>query len=117
MFLVADGYSNAVDYKNVCYLIHFDEPIGNAQHYLGYASDLSVRISQHRSGHGSKLTGRANFLGIGWRVVRVWRDGTPAIERKLKSMGAADLCPHCSRYIRNLPSVTVEKGQGRPSPT
>lgn len=104
-------------YRNVCYLIHFDEPVGNARHYIGFAADLSERIAKHRAGRGAKLTARANALGVGWRVVRVWRAADRQAEKYLKSLGASDLCPHCSRYMRNLPSggVSLEKVQGRPS--
>ena len=50
---------------NVCYLLHFDEPIGNpdnprgqAQHYLGYANYLPRRAEEHLTGRGAAITGR-----------------------------------------------------------
>lgn len=104
------------NYQNVCYLIHFDEPIGNSQHYLGYASDLRVRIAQHRSGKAAKLTTIAKSRGISWRVVRVWGNADVSAEKYLKGLGASNLCPHCSRYIRGLSPVShSEKVQGRAS--
>jgi putative endonuclease len=106
------------DYQNVCYLIHFDEPIGNAQHYLGFAPDLQGRMKKHRTNKGAKITAIANNRGIGYRVVRVWKVPEPFYksEKYLKGLGAADLCPHCSRYIRAFIPLSVpdEKAQGRP---
>lgn len=89
------------DYQNVCYLIHFDEPVGGskAQHYLGYASDLRRRIAQHRTNKGSAITARANKLGISWRVVRVWRDADLDAEQALKAMLPKNLCPYCNKRV------------------
>lgn len=85
-------------YENVCYLIHFDKPVGNsrAQHYLGFAKNLPERIARHRTSKGAALTARANALGIGWQVVRVWRDADGDAEAALKSMIPKNLCPHCN---------------------
>ena len=108
------------DYQDVCYLIHFEKPLDGSgvQHYLGFAPDLRQRIEKHRKSKGARLTARANHLGIGWRVVRVWRGADWKSEKYLKGLGASNLCPHCSRFMRNLPSahVSVEEMQGRPSP-
>jgi len=89
------------DYRNVCYLIHFDKPVGNskAQHYLGFAKSLPERIAKHRASKGSAITARANKLGIGWRVVRVWRNADADAEVALKSMLPKNLCPHCNKRV------------------
>ncbi len=115
-------YNLRVDnYQNVCYLIHFDEPIGksHAQHYLGYASDLRRRIAQHRASEGSSLVRSANARGISWRVVRVWRDADLDAERALKSMIPKNLCPHCnvriSRRKARLEAAQSSQVQGRAS--
>jgi predicted GIY-YIG superfamily endonuclease len=103
------------DYENVCYLIHFDEPVGRskAQHYLGFATDLRRRIAQHRAGKGSAITARANALGIGWRVVRVWRDADLDAEQALKAMLPKNLCPYCNVRVRRQKARLIDKGQGR----
>jgi len=50
------------------YLIHFDEKLSHAQHYLGYTGgDLEARLER----------------GIAWRLVRTWSGGRK-LERKLK---------------------------------
>ncbi len=84
-----------------CYLLHFDRPISpdhTCQHYLGYtAGRLRDRIAAHRRGHGARLTQVANERGIGFRVVRTWRDGSRGLERKLKNRKSSnDLCPICT---------------------
>ncbi len=84
------------NYQNVCYLIHFDEPISGVQHYLGFAVDLHERIAKHRASEGSRLTVRANARGISWRVVRVWRDADADAEVALKNMIPKNLCPYCN---------------------
>jgi predicted GIY-YIG superfamily endonuclease len=61
----------------VIYLLRFDRPIGDAgnprsqaQHYLGWASDLDARLGQHRSGSGARLMEVINAAGI----PRDWRE-------------------------------------------
>lgn len=87
-------------YENVCYLIHFDEPVSGVQHYLGFATDLHKRIAQHRASEGARLTARANARGISWRVVRVWRNADADAERALKAMVPKNLCPHCNVRVK-----------------
>ncbi len=87
------------EYRNVCYLIHFDEPVSGVQHYLGFALNLAERIAKHRASEGARLTARANARGIGWRVVRVWRDADAGAEVALKAMVPKNLCPHCNKRV------------------
>lgn len=88
------------DYQNVCYLIHLDEPVGNSQHYLGFAKDLRKRIAQHKTDRGAALLRSANARGISWRVVRVWRDADGDAEIALKAMIPKNLCPYCNKAIK-----------------
>lgn len=77
------------------YLIHFERKHHRAQHYIGFALDLSARLDQHRAGHGSKLIAAINALGIGWAVVRTWK-GDRNFERRLHdSHEGPRLCPIC----------------------
>jgi len=84
------------------YLIHMDQKMFRAQHYLGYTSLESVdqRLKRHLQNHGARMLAAANGKGITYRVVRVWkcdnwRDAR-ALERKLKGRkNAAQLCPVC----------------------
>jgi hypothetical protein len=90
---------------NVCYLLHFDQPIGSdnprgrAQHYLGYADRLDRRALQHLTGRGAKITQALVARNIGFQIARTW-PGSRSFERKLKNYkGSNRLCPIC----RGLP--------------
>lgn len=79
------------------YLLHFESPISDkhtTQHYLGYAHDLDARIELHRLGRGARLTEVAKERGIKFEVVRLW-DGGRKLERRLKDIHGARLCPIC----------------------
>jgi len=70
------------------YLLHFDEKLAHAGHYLGSAADLDIRLAQHRSGTGARLTQVIKELGISYRVAAVWPTATTfearELERRLK---------------------------------
>jgi predicted GIY-YIG superfamily endonuclease len=106
------------EYRNVCYLIHFDEPVGGKSHYLGFAPELSARIAKHRASKGAAMTRKANDLGISWQVVRVWRDADRDAEVALKAMIPKNLCPYCNlRVSRQKARSLAEQSrqtQGRP---
>jgi predicted GIY-YIG superfamily endonuclease len=84
------------------YLIHFDKPIGNlshnlsqANHYLGWTSDLEKRLNRHSIGQGSSIMRFVQQSGIGWKVVREWQ-GTRDDERAMKNQkNAKRYCPVC----------------------
>lgn len=86
------------------YMLHFDRPIApgrhTCQHYIGYADDIAARLQAHDTGHGARLTQVARQLGIGWRVVRLWR-GDRTFERTLKERKyGPHLCPFCGESWR-----------------
>jgi len=90
--------------KPVCYLVCFSEPYTartgqqkkQARHYLGWTVNLDKRIQLHRANQGARLLAVINAAGIGWAVVRIWDNGSRALELKLKSRHRhADLCPVC----------------------
>lgn len=89
----------------VCYLLHYEHPIGNldnprgkAQHYLGYTDNLQRRLADHRTGsNGSALTRAFNQQGIGFTLARTWL-GDRTREKKLKrAHNHPRLCPICKR--------------------
>ncbi len=87
-----------LDRRHVVYLLHFDQPFGHAQHYLGVTSrKLGVRLLEHIGGHpnGSKLVAAVVAAGIDIRVVRLWRGGN-GLETRLKGRKKSTaLCPLC----------------------
>jgi len=85
------------------YLIHFDRPIGDldnplgqAQHYLGFTEDLEARLEVHRTGNGSAIMAAVKDQGVGWQLVRTW-PGDRSLERKLKAQhNSRRFCPICN---------------------
>lgn len=82
------------------YLLHFSAPIApgrhTAQHYLGYADDLSARVVAHMAGAGARLTQVARERGLTFVVVRTW-EGDRQLERQLKNRHEGRrLCPICN---------------------
>lgn len=86
------------------YLIHFDQKLKHAQHYIGFCYDnrFKKRISHHRNNTGAPILRALNKAGIGWSVVRTWPNEDGNFERKLKNQKKAScLCPICKS--KNLP--------------
>jgi predicted GIY-YIG superfamily endonuclease len=80
------------------YLIHFEQPLKHAHHYLGWCNDgkLKERLERHRAGNGSKLMRAIKLAGIGWQVVRTWENVDRSFERKLKNHKKTQkFCPVC----------------------
>jgi hypothetical protein len=85
------------------YLIHFDEKLKHAKHYIGYCSKTGLlrRIIRHRKGHGAKILAELVKRNIGFRVARVWNDGDRTFERLLKNRKKSqDLCPICNKNCK-----------------
>lgn len=85
------------------YLLHYDEKIAHAQHYIGFTDDLDRRIREHRGGKsGARIVSEFHDRGIGFTVARVWPDGTRELERTLKTKRkkATALCPKCKEAKR-----------------
>ena len=82
------------------YLIHFEEKLHHAQHYIGFVEkNLKQRIKKHKSNKGAKLLIAVNAKGIQWGVVRIWEKGDRTLERKLKNCKKARcFCPVCRQY-------------------
>jgi putative endonuclease len=91
-----------------CYLLHFseylgtpDNPRGRAKHYLGSTDrSIDIRLQEHRSGRGAKITAAAVRKGIELRLVRVWADGDREFEIWLKEAhNSPKYCPICNPSI------------------
>ena len=79
----------------VIYLLHFDRPYKHARHYIGWTTNLEVRLAEHAAGHGARLLHIIHAHGIGWTLARTW-PGTRARERQLKNQGGGSrCCPRC----------------------
>lgn len=78
------------------YLLHFDQPFKHASHYLGWSGNLPVRLAEHESGRGARLTEVVAEAGIRWTLTRTWPGVSRDYERALKDQGGASRrCPGC----------------------
>lgn len=83
--------------EGTIYLIHFDEKLCHAQHYIGFTTNLDKRLELHRKSRGAKIIAAINQLGLPWRLARTWEKRPKAFERELKNCkNAKQLCPICS---------------------
>ncbi len=82
------------------YLIHFNEKLAHAQHYIGFVESeqgLDKRLTDHLCGMGARLMEVLFERGIEWRPVRVWFGADRKFERQLKRRKcAARICPVCA---------------------
>lgn len=81
------------------YLIHFNEPLHHAKHYLGYSEEnVAARFDRHVKGEGARLLQVLNEQGIGYQIAHVWCDVDRHFERKLKRRKSGPkLCPICRK--------------------
>jgi predicted GIY-YIG superfamily endonuclease len=96
------------------YLIHMDSPVTDgcpAQHYIGWSTDVFVRLQDHRHNKGARILEVCNERGIGYKIARVWKGQNRSFERKLKNRkNARRLCPVCSgQAARKLPVARAPK--------
>lgn len=105
------------------YILHFDTPLKHAKHYVGYASQVVLRIEHHRNGTGARLTQVIREQGIGFQVAKVFT-GTKydrVFERKLKrTKNISRYCPICSgdharRYHPSSPPSSPAKRSDYPA--
>lgn len=87
------------------YLIHFDQKLHHAQHYIGFVDEpthkLERRIEYHRKGQGSKLLKALVQKQIQFSVVRTWPEGDRNFERSLKNKKrASQFCPICNPKLK-----------------
>jgi predicted GIY-YIG superfamily endonuclease len=92
------------------YLIHFDEPLAHAKHYVGFTTNFDNRMKSHHKGTGARLLAVLNEKSIGWNVSRTWHGVSQKLERAIKdSKNTARFCPVCNKHVRDI-SMTVERG-------
>ena len=81
------------------YLLHFDAPLEQFQHYTGSCEDLARRLDQHAKGSAAQLTRRFAEAGIAFTVGGLWEHETQLearrAERKVKKAGSARRCCVC----------------------
>lgn len=79
------------------YLIHFEEKLAHAQHYIGFSNDVEARHARHSRCDGARILRACKMAGIGFEVVRTWV-GDRNMERRLKNQrNAKRMCPVCQK--------------------
>ena len=86
--------------QTAVYLVHFKQPLRHARHYLGFVEDskkVIERLHRHLNCNGAALTRAAAAAGIGFVLVRTWRNKGRKFERRLKRQKHHPrLCPVCN---------------------
>jgi predicted GIY-YIG superfamily endonuclease len=105
---------NSIPHFAGVYLIHMESPVTAgrpAQHYIGWSTDVFVRLQEHRKNMGARILEVCNERGIQYHLVRVWKGQSRTFERKLKNRkNARLLCPVCSgKAARKLPLARAPK--------
>jgi len=78
------------------YLLHFNEAIHHAGHYICSTANLDERLEAHRKGSGARLMAVLRERGIGFVLARTW-SGDKQKERAIKKFrNGRALCPICS---------------------
>ena len=96
------------------YLLHFQQPISHARHYLGVTNDLTARMLTHAGGNGAAITKELHRLGIGFTLVRAWDAPSGRVDEKLfkKQKNGPRFCPLCypheyQKSIQGLQSISA----------
>jgi predicted GIY-YIG superfamily endonuclease len=78
------------------YLLHFDQPLKHATHYLGSTDNLEERLQAHRGGYGARIMEVLHEQGIGFQLVRTWEGGKRKEMQLKRGHDGRRLCPVCS---------------------
>lgn len=81
------------------YIIHFDEKLHHAQHYVGYCKEerFELRLLEHGTGIGAKIIRALIKKNIHYRVA-VTFPGDRKVERKIKNQkNTRRYCPICKK--------------------
>lgn len=92
------------------YIIHFDEPLHHARHYVGCTEALKERLITHAQGHGSNILAVLKAKGISWRLASLYRTchaGMRRVERAIKDCSAGPrFCSVCSNLTPKIRGCT-----------
>lgn len=104
---------------DILYLIHLDQPLSHAQHYLGSSTDVVKRLTQHANGHGARITEVLHEQKKDWTLAAAFAKINPhhdirQLERNAKKRhNAARYCPICDKQniapkgTRQLPDLRL----------
>lgn len=97
------------------YILHFDNSLSHANHYVGSSSNLDQRTRSHAKGEGARLTQYLKEIGEGWTLVAAYAKKPQAtmsikqIERTVKNgKNSTRHCPICSKGQHVAPKWCLE---------
>lgn len=83
------------------YILHFDDPLAHAQHYVGMTGNLRQRLEAHASGTGARLTEVLRDSNKPWTLGGLFQTtatNARRVERELKeSKNVARFCDICNK--------------------
>lgn len=89
------------------YVLHFDDPIAHAQHYVGCTKNPLYRFKKHSIGQGSRLCKELFKRGISFQIGSLsccTLNQMRKIERQLKNQkNAARYCTICNKMPQKFP--------------
>jgi predicted GIY-YIG superfamily endonuclease len=98
----------------VVYLIHFGKRYHHAGHYVGFTDDVDRRMSEHRTGAGSRLLAAVAAAGVPFAVAFTWLRASRAFERKVhRYKKTPRLCPICTGSDRRARNYTPRDPDAR----
>lgn len=95
------------------YLLHFEEKLSHAQHYLGSSEDLIQRLKTHADGWGAAITAHLAEEGRHWVLAGLWTLRDPSwslrdVERRAKKAHRGNsYCPICMGERCKTPPGTI----------
>ena len=85
-----------IDGVSGVYVIHLEQPLGHARHYIGYADNIARRVQEHLDCRGGRLLCAAVRKDIPFEVVRIYPGEGRSFEKRLKlSKVGGRYCPVC----------------------
>jgi predicted GIY-YIG superfamily endonuclease len=82
------------------YVLHFDEPLCHAEHYVGCTTELRERLTSHANGRGARICEALRDIGIGWNLSNLFTCNVKQmrrLERQFKNMkNTSRFCPYCT---------------------
>jgi len=83
------------------YILHFQQPLHHAKHYVGSTTDIVGRVKKHATGDGARLTAVVKENGGHFRVAALFQptrsESIRLLEIVLKrKKNACKYCPICN---------------------
>ena len=97
------------DTQGWVYLLHYEDAMHHAQHYLGWTNDLKKRLRCHTNGDRKTCVITHEFAqrGIPFTLVRAW-PGPLEFEKRLKKLkNNRLLCPTCNPNAFNRGLIKI----------